>query len=83
MWPIDDLTSKSEPRYLFIVLAFAGDSTMTRDLYEPVFAILSVNRRFLQWNLEMDKYKWIAGMSRKNNYSASRVRVHGCVKTVP
>jgi hypothetical protein len=34
MCPMDDFTSKSEPRYLFIVLALAGDSTMTKDLCE-------------------------------------------------
>ena len=32
IWPTLDLTINSEPRYLFIVFAFAGDSTMTRDL---------------------------------------------------
>ena len=31
-WPTLDLTMKSEPRYLLIVFAFAGDSTMTSDL---------------------------------------------------
>ena len=32
MWPTLDFTTKSLPRYLLIVLAFAGDSTMTSDL---------------------------------------------------
>src|SRR5690554_8145237 len=30
MWPTLDLTIKSEPRYLLMVFAFAGDSTITR-----------------------------------------------------
>jgi hypothetical protein len=30
IWPIEALTTKSFPRYPSIVLAFAGDSTMTR-----------------------------------------------------
>ena len=38
IWPTLDLTMKSLPRYLLIVLAFAGDSTMTKDL-----PILSLN----------------------------------------
>src|SRR5947209_2427922 len=29
-WPLLAVTSKSAPRYLLIVLALAGDSTMTR-----------------------------------------------------
>ena len=32
IWPTLDLTIYSEPKYLDIVLAFAGDSTITRDL---------------------------------------------------
>src|SRR5271170_2106009 len=32
IWPIEASTSKSLPRYLLIVLALAGDSTITRDL---------------------------------------------------
>ena len=31
-WPTLDLTTKSLPRYLLIVLALEGDSTITRDL---------------------------------------------------
>jgi hypothetical protein len=37
MWPSDALTTKSLPRYLPMVFAFAGDSTMTRDLLIAVF----------------------------------------------
>src|SRR5689334_15905639 len=33
--PIDAITLKSRPRYLLIVFAFAGDSTMTSDLAIP------------------------------------------------
>ena len=29
MWPIEDSTTKSGPRYPAMVFAFAGDSTMT------------------------------------------------------
>src|SRR5690606_12159457 len=32
MWPILDFTIKSLPRYLLIVFALAGDSTITKDL---------------------------------------------------
>ena len=32
MWPTEATTSKSLPRYFLMVLAFAGDSTMTRFL---------------------------------------------------
>ena len=32
MWPMEATTSKSLPRYFLMVLAFAGDSTMTRFL---------------------------------------------------
>src|SRR6266436_3328626 len=32
MWPTDASTMKSFPRYLLIVFAFAGDSTITSDL---------------------------------------------------
>jgi hypothetical protein len=32
MWPTDASTVKSFPRYLLIVFAFAGDSTITSDL---------------------------------------------------
>ena len=38
--PIDAFTSKSGPRYLFIVFAFAGDSTITKDFFDKLdFAI--------------------------------------------
>ena len=30
MWPMLDFTTKSLPRYLLMVFAFAGDSTITR-----------------------------------------------------
>ena len=37
-----DFTTKSLPRYLLIVLAFAGDSTMTSDLLiESIYPILA------------------------------------------
>ena len=43
MCPIDDFTSKPEPRYLFIVFALAGDSTITSDLlFELDFAIFFI-----------------------------------------
>ena len=32
IWPTLDFTINSEPRYLLMVLALAGDSTITRDL---------------------------------------------------
>src|SRR5947208_977966 len=32
MWPSEASTSKSFPRYLLMVFALAGDSTMTKDL---------------------------------------------------
>ena len=35
MCPTDALTAYPGPRYLRIVFAFAGDSTITRDLPEP------------------------------------------------
>ena len=42
MWPTLDFTTKSLPRYLLIVLAFAGDSTMTSDLLiESIYPILT------------------------------------------
>jgi len=31
MWPIEERTKKSGPKNLFIVFAFAGDSTITKD----------------------------------------------------
>ena len=34
-WPIDDLTMKSFPKYLLIVFALAGDSTITSDF--PIY----------------------------------------------
>src|SRR3954462_13305104 len=37
--PIDAFTTKPSPRYLLIVLALAGDSTITRDLPLRCFAI--------------------------------------------
>src|SRR5439155_12605198 len=37
--PIDAFTTKSSPRYLLIVLALAGDSTMTRDFLPFFLAI--------------------------------------------
>ena len=32
MWPMLDFTTYSLPKYLLMVLALAGDSTMTSDL---------------------------------------------------
>src|SRR5688572_20953682 len=36
-WPMQAFTTNLEPRILLIVLALAGDSTMTRDLPDPLF----------------------------------------------
>ena len=45
MWPILDFTTYWLPKYLLIVLALAGDSTMTSDLpMEREFLNLEVNR---------------------------------------
>jgi hypothetical protein len=38
MWPIEASTTYSEPRYLLIVFAFAGDSTITSDF--PIRSLL-------------------------------------------
>src|SRR5438132_469639 len=37
MWPNEDFTTKALPRYLLIVLALAGDSTITRERGIPTF----------------------------------------------
>src|SRR3989304_1151765 len=37
-WPIDAMTVYFLPKYLFSVLAFDGDSTMTSDFFMPVRA---------------------------------------------
>src|SRR5262244_1642495 len=36
-WPSEAFTTKSLPRYLLIVLAFAGDSTITSDFLAGMF----------------------------------------------
>src|SRR3954466_3497001 len=43
-WPMDAFTTKPSPRYLLIVLALAGDSTMTRSL--PLGFFLAVAMYF-------------------------------------
>jgi len=42
MCPIEALTSYSGPRYLLMVFAFAGDSTITNAFLDLDFAILSI-----------------------------------------
>src|SRR5438876_10274931 len=39
-WPSDAFTTYSEPRYLLIVFAFAGDSTITNDFLEAIFVVV-------------------------------------------
>src|SRR3954468_18162390 len=41
--PIDAFTTKSSPRYLLIVFALAGDSTITRDFLDAFLAIYSLD----------------------------------------
>ena len=41
IWPTLDLTMKSSPRYRLMVLALAGDSTITKDL--PIVGLDSLN----------------------------------------
>src|SRR5439155_23456293 len=36
-WPSEAFTTYSAPRYLLIVFAFAGDSTITNDFLEAIF----------------------------------------------
>ena len=42
MWPTEAFTMNSEPKYWEIVLAFAGDSTMTkeREPEDPAVAVV-------------------------------------------
>ena len=54
--PIDALTSKPEPRYLFIVFDLAGDSTITSDFFDELdFAIDKVQSRLYS---QYDFYIW-------------------------
>ncbi len=43
MWPMEALTLKFRPKYLLIVFAFAGDSTMTSDF--PMVIVLNRKAR--------------------------------------
>jgi hypothetical protein len=57
---MDAFTSKVGPRYLFIVLALAGDSTITKDLCEFDLAIF--------YRRAMQTPQQTAGLNTKNIY---------------
>src|SRR5258708_22727474 len=59
MWPSEASTSKSLPRYLLMLRALAGDSTMTRDLVNVLFSglvFVKLTRSLLPRQLSRQKY---------------------------